>query len=116
MNRPDEPAYAQERAFPRILYPSHRRPYLLTRTEICEVVDCSEQGIRFAGAVEMPAVGTLISARIRFRSGGEVAVRGCVVRIQHGEVALSLEPGHGIPAGVLSAEETWLRNAAEAQD
>jgi hypothetical protein len=107
---PAAPRWAKERAFPRVQYPSHRRPYLVTRDEICEVVDCSERGLRFGGAIEVPVPGAVVSARVCFRSGTEVAVRGRVVRVQGGEVAMELEAKHGIPAEVIAAEEAALRD------
>lgn len=101
--------FTEERAFPRVQYPSHRRPYLLWGEEICELVDCAERGVRFGGALELPQQGDEIQARIRFRGGAEVWVLGTVVRVRDGEVALSLHPGHGIPAAVIAAEEAALR-------
>ena len=102
-------SWPEARAFPRVEYPSHLRPYLQVAGETCEVVDCSEQGLRYGSAVDPRPVGSMVNGRIRFRSGVEVAVRGTVVRVQGGEVALSLEPGHGIPAEVLAEEETVIR-------
>jgi len=98
-----------ERAFPRVQYPSHRRPYLLIANDICEVVDCSERGLRYGSSSDPRPVGSLVNGRICFRNGVEVPVRGRVVRIQDSEVALALEPGHGIPAEVIAAEEEALR-------
>lgn len=103
------PDFADERAFPRVQYPSHRRPYLLLGEEVCELVDCSERGVRFACAVELPGVGSEVAAHIRFRGGAEVRVRGVVVRIREGEVALALHRAHGIPASVIAAEERALQ-------
>lgn len=101
--------FTEERAFPRVQYPSHRRPYLLLDEEVCELVDCSERGVRFAGAVELPRVASEVAAHIRFRGGAEVRVRGVVVRVRDGEVAVALHPAHGIPAPVIAAEEEALR-------
>jgi hypothetical protein len=102
------PPWSQERAFPRLQYPSHLRPYLVTRHDLCEVVDCSARGVRYGSTVDLPAVGTLVSGRLCFRSGTEVAIRGRVVRVQSGEVALELDEAHAIPAEVIAAEEAVL--------
>ena len=98
-----------ERAFPRLQYPSHLRPYLITSVETCEVVDCSERGVRYGCTFDLRPVGSVVSATICFRSGLEVVVRGLVVRVHEGEVALELEEAHGIPAAVIAAEEASLR-------
>jgi hypothetical protein len=103
--------WPQERAFPRLQYPSHLRPYLVTRHDLCEVVDCSERGVRYGCTVELPAVGTLVSGRLCFRSGAEVSIRGRVVRVQSGEVALELDEAHAIPSELLAAEEAALGRA-----
>ena len=79
-------SWPEARAFPRVEYPSHLRPYLQVAGETCEVVDCSEQGLRYGSAVDPRPVGSMVNGRIRFRSGVEVAVRGRVVRVQGGEV------------------------------
>jgi hypothetical protein len=105
------PPWPQERAFPRLQYPSHLRPYLVTRHDLCEVVDCSERGLRYGSTLDLPAPGTRVSARLCFRSGIEVAIRGRVVRVQSGEVALELDESHAIPADVIAAEEAALREA-----
>jgi hypothetical protein len=98
-----------ERAFPRLQYPSHRRPYLVTSRETCEVVDCSERGVRYGSTFDLRPLGSIVSATIHFRCGAEVTVRGLVVRVHDGEVALELEETHGIPADVIAAEESALR-------
>jgi hypothetical protein len=102
-------AWTGERAFPRVQYPSHLRPYLLIGNDICEVVDCSERGLRYGSSMDPRPVGSLVNARICFRNGLELPVRGRVVRIQDGEIALALEPAHGIPGEVIATEEALLR-------
>jgi hypothetical protein len=105
------PQYAQERSFPRVQYPSHLRPYLVVSGEICEVVDCSERGLRYGSSLDPRPVGSLVNARLCLRSGLELAIRGRVIRIQGDEVALYLEASHAIPPEVITAEVAALREA-----
>lgn len=87
--------YPNHREFFRIHYPWEERPRFVLHSSICEVIDCSERGLRFRlPPPSAPPVGAELSGRLRLRRGQEVAVQGVVVRVEEGEVALRLlEPG-----------------------
>jgi len=103
------------REFFRIVYPWDERPRFVLRSQICEVLDCSERGLRFR--VESPgalAVGSEISGRLRLNRGPEVVVAGVVVRVGDGEIALSLqEPG--VSFHLILKEQIRLRKAREEE-
>lgn len=101
--------FPDQRAFPRIQFPSHRRPYLVTRGGACEVIDCAERGVRYADGGDTPALGGELWARLCFRTGQEVEIGGVVVRARNGEVALWLHESHAIPGDLIAREERALR-------
>jgi hypothetical protein len=77
----------------RITYPADERPRLVFGHRICEVLDCSERGLRFRCAFP-PHPGSEVSGRLRSPHAPDVAVRGRIVRVRGDEVALRLsEPG-----------------------
>lgn len=104
-----------ERAHYRIEYPERERPWLALaegRTpQWRPVVDVCERGLRFIAfeAERMPALGTMLSGRLRF--GGddeeEVEVAGRVVRVQERDVAVQLE-APGIPLRIILREQRRL--------
>jgi hypothetical protein len=97
------------RQFFRIVYPWPERPRLVYRSQICEVLDCSERGIRFRVCVPPgPMVGSEIEARLCLHGGQAVRVRGQVMRVTGSEVALRLqEPG--ISFYLILKEQLYLR-------
>ena len=93
----------------RVNYPFAERPALEIGRASFEVVECSENGLRYAvGERRSPSVGTEISGRLLFRSGEAVDVTGDVVRLKDGLVALALQPP-GIPFSVVIHEQRYLR-------
>jgi hypothetical protein len=93
----------------RVIYPFAERPALESGRSSFEVVECSENGLRFdVGERRSPSIGTQVSGRLVFRSGEAVHVTGEVVRLQEGLVALALQPP-GIPFSVVIHEQRYLR-------
>lgn len=103
--------FEHEREYYRIHYPKSERPAVHVDGTPCEVLDCSERGLRYQVAMDQPPpeVGALVRGRVRFRRGDEVTVEGAVLRVVDGEVALHLFPGAGIPLSVVLAEQRYLR-------
>jgi len=102
-----------ERAHYRIPYPEYEGPRLVVGHQVCEVVDCSERGLRFRSEAHLlPAPGQMVEGRLRFPRGIEVRVEGMVMRVQDGEVALRLI-GPGIPFRVILQEQIFLRRVRE---
>jgi hypothetical protein len=92
----------------RILYPTAARPVFTADSLEHEVVDVSEQGMRFRAAegetwkVDYPVVGV-----VRFQRRDEVKVRGVVIRVVGQEIAARLSVG--IPLKTILDEQRYLR-------
>lgn len=92
----------------RIMYPTAARPRFIIGELAHEIVDLSDQGIRYrVGQQENRTVGDEIQGVVRFRRGETVPVLGSVVRVRGGDVALRLEPG--IPTRIMLEEQRYLR-------
>ena len=98
-----------ERSYYRIPYPPFESPRLVIGYHVCQVVDCSERGVRYlAPSHAVPEVGATIQGRLRFPRGAVVDVEGVVIRVATREVALRLvEPG--VPFRVILQEQIYLR-------
>ena len=73
------------------------------------VVDCSETGFRYAPADErFPDIGSTVEGTLDFRGTEELEVKGTVVRIQAGEIAVHCGDTP-IPLGVILREQRYLR-------
>jgi hypothetical protein len=96
------------RALYRIAYPAAERPIFIVGLSICEIVDCSETGLRYdVRERHTPPVGAKITGTIQLRSGGKLPVSGTVVRVDQGYVALALESP--VPFANILTEQRWLR-------
>jgi hypothetical protein len=103
---------ANRRDFYRIPYPAEDRPRFVVGDSICEVLDCSERGLRYRPSIpETPALRDVVTGRLRFLRGEEIHLRGEVVRVKGGEVAVHLVDA-GIPFGTILQEQFYLRRAA----
>lgn len=93
----------------RLHFPRAERPLLVINGHHYEVVDCSVRGLRCMVNDWQPrlALGDQIDGLVRFRDRAQAPVRGLVVRIQEGEIALYL-PDTEIPFTVLRGEERYL--------
>jgi hypothetical protein len=108
------------RGFYRIYFPAEARPRLLLDAPgggqpgavhtVCEVLECSERGLRFATPARwaQPAVGAVVSGLLAFARGVDVRVAGTVTRVGAEDVALLLNR-QGIPLGTILDEQRWLR-------
>ncbi len=101
--------WAHERSLFRIRYPLRERPSLVVDGVAHEVVDCCEGGIRFVGGRESWATGSTLEGLLTLRGGSTVAVRGRVLRVQEGEVAVALD-SPGIPFAAILEEQRYLRS------
>jgi len=80
----------------RIVYPWEERPRFVIGNSICEVLDCSERGLRFRlPETPYPSPGDEIHGKLRLPRGNDVLISGVVVRVEaEGEIALELsDPG-----------------------
>jgi hypothetical protein len=92
----------------RIEYPTAARPTLIAGSVAHEVVDVSEQGLRFRMAQgESWDLGDTVAGSVRFQQRGEVRVSGVVVRIIEKEIAVRLSTG--IPLKMIIDEQRYLR-------
>jgi hypothetical protein len=98
-----------ERSYYRIPYPCFEGPRLVIGYHVCQVVDCSERGLRYlAPPHAVPGVGHSLAGRLRFPRGAEVEIEGVVIRVRDREVAVRLaEPG--VPFRVILQEQIYLR-------
>jgi hypothetical protein len=100
------------RDFYRIPYPQEDRPRFVLGDSICEVLDCSERGLRFrSSSPQLPYLGDRLVGRLRFQRGEELHLRGAVVRIEADQIAVHLDDT-GIPFGTILQEQFYLRRVA----
>lgn len=75
---------------------------------VVQVVDCSEEGLRYRPASALPEIGSVVQGTVKFQSvATEVAVRGKVIRCQAGEVAIQLD-APGLPRSVIFSEQRFI--------
>ena len=92
----------------RIVYPTAARPVFTSGAIEHDVVDVSEQGMRFRAVegeiweLEDPVVGV-----VRFQRRDEVKVSGVVIRLVGREIAARLSIG--IPLKTIIDEQRYLR-------
>ncbi len=98
-----------KRQYFRIEYPISYRPKLIISYYIFEVLDISEQGIKFFSkrAYELKP-GLLLSAKIVFKGGESFNIKGKIIRNTGKEVILSLL--EGIPTSKIMSEQQFLIN------
>lgn len=101
------PDWPHERNLYRIEYPRGERPGLRIGGALHDVVDCSEQGLRFVLEGEAWAPGRVVQGILAL-TAGEVPVKGRILRIQEGEAALLLD-APGIPFSLILEEQRYLR-------
>ncbi|HET9038687.1 MAG TPA: PilZ domain-containing protein [Gemmatimonadales bacterium] len=100
--------YEFEREHYRIEYPTAARPRFLVDGSQREVMNVSEQGLRYRAADdERRVLGDEVEGIVRFRRGEEVRVVGTVVRLVDREVALRLSVG--VPLRAVLEEQRYLR-------
>jgi hypothetical protein len=90
------------------MYPTAARPIFASGVIEREVVDVSEQGLRFRAVEgEVWKLGDQIAGVVRFQRRDEVKVRGVVVRMVGQEIAVNLSMG--IPLKIIIDEQRYLR-------
>lgn len=103
-------------------YPASLIPHVVLEGETSStpLLDCSEQGIRYAATPgDDQPLGTPVAGEIRSAERPTRYFKGHVVRAQPGEVALRLDPP-GLPFSMLLAEQRavliWTRTRAERDE
>ena len=99
--------WPHERAFYRIEYPTRERPLFETDSEVLDVIDACESGIRYQVRMVRPQKGDVVRGTLRFRRGAEVDVEGVVVRVFEEYAAVQLKPP-GIPLRIIFDEQKFL--------
>lgn len=101
-------ATAERRESYRLHFPYAERPRLLIGSREYEVVDCSTHGVRYI-ITPLPtlAPGDWIQGSLKFRRQPQMSIRGSIVRIQDGEIALYM-PDSEIPFSTLWSQERYL--------
>jgi hypothetical protein len=92
----------------RIVYPLTERPSFAHNDSICEVIECSERGLRFRAEERQPPLHSRVAGRLALRHGLEIEVSGMVVRKSEGGVALHLDL-QPIPFVAVMREQLYLR-------
>jgi hypothetical protein len=92
----------------RIVYPLTERPSFAHDKSICEVLECSERGLRFRVEERQPALHSRVAGRLALRHGLEINVSGTVVRKLENSVALHLDL-QPIPFVAVMREQLYLR-------
>lgn len=100
-------AYHYDRAYYRLVYPMALRPRLRIGALNYEVVDLSEQGVRFIHAgPDGPAVGATLQGRLRLPTGEVLDIEGTVVRVAAPSVAMTLTKG--VPFAVMIEQQRHI--------
>ncbi len=99
--------WLHEREHYRVAYPQQLRPKFMVQGFTFDVVDVCERGLRFQLATaEPPDPGFEVAGTLRFRRGETVPVRGTVLRVVEGEVAVRLDDR--VPLRVIMDEQRFL--------
>ncbi|MGE0442467.1 MAG: PilZ domain-containing protein [Gemmatimonadales bacterium] len=97
-----------DRAFYRLVYPLAFRPVLRLDRLRCEVVDLSEQGIRFVHPGPTPLkVKEEFKGFLELPTDTGLEVEGLIVRVDGRQVAASLSKG--VPFGVMLEQQRFLQ-------
>jgi hypothetical protein len=103
-------AKPEKRELYRLRFPPPERPHLIVGRQRYEVLDCSARGLRLIITQHpLPSLGDLVEGQLLFRRSSHVPIRGLVIRIQNGEIALHM-PESEIPFTILRSEERYLLN------
>jgi len=100
--------YEHPREHYRIMYPTAARPVFTVGGIEHEVVDVSEQGMKFRAVEgEVWEQGESVAGVVRFQKRDEAKVSGVVIRMVGREIAVRL--GIGIPLKTIIDEQRYLR-------
>jgi hypothetical protein len=101
-------SYPPEREHYRIQYPAAGRPHLVIEGCSFDVIDLSEQGVRFREDEGRSfSSGDKVAGTLRFRRTPAVEVTGSVVRVGGREVAVKLDVA--LPLRTIIEEQRFLR-------
>jgi hypothetical protein len=89
MKQPDH----EQRAYYRVCYPCGARPILKIGSDCYEVVELSEEGLRFEHGANSPEDYAKVRGIICFRDGEQQEIEGTVVRRSDNETAMMLTRG-----------------------
>lgn len=99
--------YHYDRAYYRLVYPMALRPQLRTGNQAFEVMDLSEQGVRFRHpGPARPAVGTKVAGTLRLPTGEVLEIEGAVVRVEAPGVSVALSKG--VPFGIMIEQQRFI--------
>lgn len=99
--------WLHEREHYRVAYPPQLRPKFMVQGFTFDVVDVCERGLRFQLATaDPPDAGFEVAGTLRFRRGETAQVRGTVLRVVDGEVAVRLDDR--VPLRVIMEEQRFL--------
>ena len=100
---------AERRESYRLHFPYAERPRLLIGSREYEVVDCSAHGVRYVLTTPPSSLapGDWVQGYLKFRRRPQMSIRGLIVRIQNGEIALYM-PDSEIPFATLWNQERYL--------
>ncbi|MDR3417032.1 MAG: PilZ domain-containing protein [Nevskia sp.] len=102
-----ENAGRERRVEYRLHYPPELSPALTIGTQKLQVLDISENGVRFAASEQdLASVDGQLVATVRFHRGGEHPIAGKVVRIAGGDIAARLEQGFDFRT--IAQEHDWV--------
>lgn len=99
----------------RIRYPDGEQPRFIFGTYICQVLECSERGIRVRPSGETPEVGSQLTGRISMCHGAQLSVAGTVVWCEGGLIAIHLD-SQPIPFLAVIREQLYLRRLARQRE
>lgn len=93
----------------RIIYPDTYRPSLVIRNTQFDIIDLSENGVRFKLKENVKLPGDLFHAEVRLHNDSSVEILGKIIRIG-GEDAAMFMLVKKIPYQIILAEQAYLRN------
>lgn len=99
----------------RIRYPETEQPRFVFGTYICQVLECSERGIRVRPSGESPEIGSQLTGRISMCHGAQLNVAGTVVWSEGGLIAIHLD-SRPIPFLAVIREQIHLRRLARLRE
>jgi hypothetical protein len=100
--------YLHERAFYRLIYPIAHRPTFRVGGDRFQVIDLSEQGIRYLQpGPTVPTPGSAVAGLLLLETGERLEVAGKVVRVEPPYVALELT--RGVPFGLMLEQQRYLQ-------
>ena len=102
-----KPEQIQKRKHYRVVYPPMARPKLVMWGQELEVIDISENGIKFISDLDMARrISRKSRGKLILKNGNTIEVEGVILRIQDEQTILYLS--RGIPYHAIVAEQRYL--------